>query len=238
MIGDLLPGIPDTYLGYKEAHELMGISLDAPRWDASLKNHGLVDLAQWTTRNNVPKITGLIVNQKSLKPGQGFFRLFGKSEDDEEWWHDQARESILFDWSDYIEELELPTREELEELERSIIEGTVRSINIRSRYRCERLKKRAKAYHRGTDGILRCKACGWYNFAPASFVGDIVELHHVEAVRKSPEEGKVWLMREAIKNLIPLCPTCHRLVHALSDHQTYSLEELEFLIGKYSKRYD
>lgn len=234
--GKITPGNPKSYIGYGEAHTLMGIKKIGPTWGVSLMKQGLTELAQWTVDRNVPKVTGLIVDQKTFRPGKGYFKLFRIKKEKLVWWHMQARDSIAFDWSSYIPEQDLPSWEELVDYEKAIIEGKVYSISVKVRKRCDALKRRAKNYHRGEDEILRCRACGWYNPAPASFKGNIVDMHHLYSLKNMPSEGKKLNLSEAIKNLVPLCPTCHRLIHALPKGETHSLEDLKYLLKKYPQQ--
>ncbi len=224
---------PETYIGYKQAHELLGIEMAGRDWGASLEKQGLADLAYWTRDKSVPKVTGLIVNQTKLKPGSGYFKVFRGGKEDLRWWREQARESIAFDWSPYIDEQDIPTLVEFKQFDAAIREGELTRINVLVRSRCEALKKRARAYHRSEDGFLRCKACGWRNPSPASFQGDIVELHHIDPLSDYSENGREWTISTAIKNLVPLCPNCHRLIHALPDGNHHSLEDLIYLLKKH-----
>lgn len=62
------------------------------------------------------------------------------------------------------------------------------------------------------DGLLRCQHCGWTR--PEGYAGRIIEIHHIVPVAE--REGAYSI--DPIKDLVPLCPTCHRLVHDSSGH--------------------
>jgi hypothetical protein len=61
----LIPGDPRSYLGYKECCVELGIApadADLP-WGRLLQLNGLNDLNDWTKRHDLPRVSGLIVNQ-------------------------------------------------------------------------------------------------------------------------------------------------------------------------------
>lgn len=101
-LGQVVPGDPDTYLSYKEIHDLLGLSLRGPTWGESLKHQGLLSLADWTADEGKPAISGIIIDRTTCMPGQGYFRLFGRADDDFTWWEHQVRLSKEFDWSPYL----------------------------------------------------------------------------------------------------------------------------------------
>lgn len=107
-LNQVVPGEPQTYIGYKEAHDALGLELLGPTYGESLKHQGLVSLADWTVAEGKPGITGIIVDQKTLTPGTGYFSLFGKTQDDFEWWSNQVSLSKGFDWSPYLPRTTVP----------------------------------------------------------------------------------------------------------------------------------
>lgn len=96
------PGNPATYMGYKEIHDILELPLRGPTWGESLKHQGLSSLADWTAAEHKPAITGIIIDTVKYLPGQGYFNLFGKTDEDFVWWKDQIRLSKEFDWTPYL----------------------------------------------------------------------------------------------------------------------------------------
>ena len=96
-------GQPETYLGYKECCEHLGVTPtdgDVP-WGRLLQQNGLNDLNEWTIRHNFPRLSGLIVNQsgdRQYLPGGDYFKSNGKSEMDFAWWESQVKSAMVFDW--------------------------------------------------------------------------------------------------------------------------------------------
>ena len=103
-LGQVVPGEPQTYLGYKEAHDALNLKLIGPDYGESLKNQGLLSLANWVVAERKPAITGIIVNQTTVAPGIGYFSPYGRTEYDFEWWTEQVRLSKSFDWRPYLSE--------------------------------------------------------------------------------------------------------------------------------------
>src|SRR6266481_3602135 len=73
------PGNPETYLGYKECCEMIGVvtpGMDVP-WGRLLQQNGLTELNEWTQRHDLPRVSGLIVNQsgdRQYLPGGDYFK--------------------------------------------------------------------------------------------------------------------------------------------------------------------
>ena len=105
---DVLPGRPETYIGYKDIHDALNLELLGPTYGESLKHQGLNSLADWTASEGMPAISGIIIDWGTFMPGDGYFRLFGRSEEDFEWWRDQVQSSKDFDWLPYLSISELP----------------------------------------------------------------------------------------------------------------------------------
>lgn len=101
------PGQPETYLGYKECCEALGVAAPGTElpWGRLLQQHGLTDLNEWTKRHNLPRVSGLIVNQggdRQYWPGGDYFASNGRQDTDFQWWEDQAKAAAAFDWKPYL----------------------------------------------------------------------------------------------------------------------------------------
>lgn len=99
---EVIPNDPRTFIGYKSAHAELGLLQVRETFGESLKAQGLTSLANWTAETAKPGITGLIIDQGLLMPGRGYFTLFGKREDDFEWWVAEIARSKAFDWSPFL----------------------------------------------------------------------------------------------------------------------------------------
>jgi hypothetical protein len=98
---------PRSYLGYKECCVELGIApadADLP-WGRLLQLNGLNDLNDWTKRHDLPRVSGLIVNQSGERqfwPGGDYFASNGRPDMDGHWWENQAFLAIHFDWNLFL----------------------------------------------------------------------------------------------------------------------------------------
>lgn len=115
----IIPGRPETYLGYKQVHDHLQLALIGPTYGESLKKQGLEELAVWTVELGYPGITGLVIDRSTYQPGEGYFRVFGKREDFS-WWEDEIRKAKEFNWkSIHRAELDMQERGRSTSLETS-----------------------------------------------------------------------------------------------------------------------
>jgi hypothetical protein len=98
------PGRPQTYPTYRQIASDLGFRNINMPIGQFLQPKGLTELAQWTRDHNHPAITGLIVLQDRLEPGQGFFELFKKAgaPDQYAWWEEEIRKSQKYDWTTHL----------------------------------------------------------------------------------------------------------------------------------------
>lgn len=97
-----IPGKPETYLGYKEAHVDLKLPMLGDTYGTSLQRQGLDALGEWTKNTGKPAIADVVVDKTTSQPGGGYFKLFGKTSMDFAWWEEQVRQSKAFDWSPYL----------------------------------------------------------------------------------------------------------------------------------------
>ena len=187
-----VPGKPQTYIGYKECHDLLGLPQTREKWGESLKAQGLSALAEWTESNNMPAITGLIINLSTMEPGKGYFNLFGKDDGDYAWWASQISESKKYDWSPYITKVFDLTPSDFEAPDRQDI-VTSRIIRDSS------LSSRIKILH-----SYKCQLCGIALDMPEG--KKYAEAHHIKLLGK-PHNGP-----DVIDNMICLCPNHHAML--------------------------
>lgn len=103
----------DTYLTYGELHNGLHLEMIGPTIGISLSNQGLGELATYLHKNDLPPLTGLIVDNTTLMPAQGFFDLHHKTLDDLEWWQNEMERVLKFDWASATKETLYP--DEVEE---------------------------------------------------------------------------------------------------------------------------
>ena len=193
-LGTIIAGNPATYVTYKQVHDEMGLALNGPTYGESLKHQGLSNLADWTAANNMPGITGIIIDGSSLMPGEGYFRLFNKTNEDFEWWKNQIELSKSIDWSIYLGEVETPDTPiaiDKDPVPPNRVETTTYRI-----LRDTNLAKKVKYLNK-----YECQICGHYILLNNG--GKYAEAHHIKPLG-GPHNGP-----DVMGNIICVCPNHH-----------------------------
>lgn len=89
------------------------------------------------------------------------------------------------------------------------LEGLTQQVTVEQTIRSDNAVRACIEHFHERDGELRCQHCGWTR--PDGYTGRIIEIHHKEPVAERQREG-VYAV-DPIIDLVPLCPTCHRLAH-------------------------
>lgn len=106
-----------------------------------------------------------------------------------------------------------------------IQEGVTRRTAASRRSRCQRLLGEAREHFRSQrDGRLHCALCNWRPPVPTRV--EVVQIHHKKQLRDYPKSGRELTLAQALANLIPLCPNCHRVLESKPGGGCYSVEEL------------
>jgi hypothetical protein len=124
-----------------------------------------------------------------------------------------------FDWTDLkkgFNDVEKNKRKKVEIFDENIIinEGFKKTISINVYERSTKLRDAAiKAFT--INGRVSCECCK-FNFD--SFYGrnigsSYIEIHHIKPIFKYQEQEINKFIRDAIKNLVPVCSNCHRMIH-------------------------
>lgn len=123
--------------------------------------------------------------------------------------------SQCFDYADIKEGFTKVVENEGNALIPEIIEEgalSVRSSVVRER---SRKLRQAAIDHFTHKGSICCDCC---NFEFRQFYGDkygtsCIEIHHIRPVYQYQNGGEQKTIDEALKNLLPVCPNCHRVIH-------------------------
>lgn len=241
--GKLNPDKPEGFLGYRQTLDLLKLPPDAPVGETdgqTLQLNGLNELAAWIHQHpkRLPRLTGLIVAKEprvyadgtrrpANVPGKGYFREYKrKSVEDWQWWLEESRKSIAFDWSPYAPAEETFEPEEVRNVG-AVSEGAQREVPAKVRQRSQKLRDLAREHFRrkSADKKLRCAACDWTKPAfPLAY--EIIEIHHTDELNLLPATGRTLTLGEALALLAPLCPTCHRMLHGKPGGGSFTVEEL------------
>jgi 5-methylcytosine-specific restriction protein A len=98
-------------------------------------------------------------------------------------------------------------------------EGHVRSVKVNAYERSSGAREKCIAYH----GVA-CKICGLDFGERYGQLGEgFIHVHHLKPLHKIGEDYVV----DHKKDLIPVCPNCHAMIHRIPDCENMSVEELK-----------
>lgn len=82
------------------------------------------------------------------------------------------------------------------------------------RTRSAKLRK-AAVEHFSKDGVIACHCCGMTFEAVygPEFGESCIEIHHKKPIYTYEDADVSKTIAEALKNVIPVCPNCHRVIH-------------------------
>ena len=81
--------------------------------------------------------------------------------------------------------------------------------------RSKQLRDYAMEYYSDAQGRISCSCCT-FNFADfyGSAIGnEFIEIHHVKPIFKYEGGELIKTIKEAVKNVTPVCSNCHRMIH-------------------------
>ena len=68
--------------------------------------------------------------------------------------------------------------------------------------------------HFTQNGRIVCKCCGFdFSFYAPKYICNCVEIHHIKPLFQYEDVDESKTIDEALKNLLPVCPNCHRVIH-------------------------
>jgi hypothetical protein len=184
---------PRTFVSYKDVHDDLDLPKERETYGESLKEHGLVSLAEWTFRTDKPAITGLIIDRHTCMPGKGYFDLFGRKSDDFVWWMAEIVKSKNYDWSKYLPAVKPPEPPIAIDLN---VPPERKKATITRIIRDSALARRIKQLH-----DYKCQLCDHtIQLADGS---RYAEAHHIQPLGE-PHNGP-----DIPENLVCVCPNHH-----------------------------
>jgi hypothetical protein len=235
-----------TYLGYKEVHDLLGWKKiqKVRTWGDSLNELGLGELAIWAKDNKLPAITGLVIakkvndDEKRFVPGGRYFKINGKDKSDLGWWEKQVLDAIdkrdWHQWTESLRSFETKLRSVVEteislhalDGDEYFFEGQFQEKSTNRRARDPKLREAARRHFKAKFE-WRCIVCSWVPLQELET--DVLELHHKRAISNYDSQGEKIKIAQALDNLVPICPTCHRIVHSSKTGQISLDDAKEFV---------
>lgn len=98
--------------------------------------------------------------------------------------------------------------------EELISEGGRKFEVTKSYERSQRLRT-AAIEHFSHNGIIVCDCCGFEfkSFYGEKFGKSCIEIHHLKPIFQYASMSIVQTIDSALRNLLPVCPNCHRVIH-------------------------
>lgn len=124
-----------------------------------------------------------------------------------------------FEWEDLkmgFNEVEKNKSKTIETFDENVIinEGFKKTTSVKVYERSTKLRDAAiKKFT--VNGSISCECC---KFSFDKFYGNeigkgYIEIHHIKPIFKYEQQELIKFITEAIKNLVPVCSNCHRMIH-------------------------
>ena len=100
-----------------------------------------------------------------------------------------------------------------------INEGSLLDKKVKKTQRSLKLREFAISKFTKKDGI-QCIACGFDFKKNYGSIGEgYIEIHHIKPIFSFADNDFEKTLADAVKNLVPLCANCHRMVHRQNKNQ-------------------
>lgn len=94
-----------------------------------------------------------------------------------------------------------------------INEGQIKNAKTNTKSRSQKLRQFAIQYFT-KDNTIKCKLCGFdFGDTYGEYGKGFIEIHHIKPIYQFTSDDETKTIKEALKNLMPLCSNCHRIVH-------------------------
>jgi len=196
---------PRTFAGYKEIHDYLHLPMMGSTYGESLSKQGLADLAEWARDNNLPAVTGLVIDKQTWMPGEGYWTVNNKTDYDFKWWKEQIEKSILFNWDQFLSSIQ----DENDEQSQNNIPQTPRPADYGEQDEPTRILGESYRILRDTELVRRiklehqfkCQICG--KTIALSNDQNYAEGHHIKPLGE-PHNGP-----DVAGNILCVCPNHH-----------------------------
>lgn len=127
-----------------------------------------------------------------------------------------------FQWDDLKKGLDTIYKKSVEEKQEIHVfdeniyvqEGAKKLIETEIYERSIKLRKEAIGYYE-KNGKIYCDVCNFNfdDFYGYEIGGKYIEIHHIKPIFKYKNEDLKTTIKKALKNVVPVCSNCHRMIH-------------------------
>jgi len=100
-------------------------------------------------------------------------------------------------------------------LYREIVTEGNQKYSINTSYARSQKLRNAAIEHFSHNGTIACECCGFefQSYYGEKYGSSCIEIHHLKPIFQYSNTGVTQTIEDAIKNLLPVCPNCHRVIH-------------------------
>ena len=111
-----------------------------------------------------------------------------------------------------------------------VSEGRMKSQPTKKYERSKKLRDIAVENYT-INGTILCEACKFDFFVFYGKIGEgYIEMHHIKPVFQNDGQAEKTFISEALKNIVPVCANCHRVIHR-KKKRIIRIDELKQAIG-------
>lgn len=240
--GHIIPKDPQTHIPYSQALSDLKFPDDKPTPGESLNHYAMAGLAKWLKENNLPAITGVIINKLNQNknairqgdkknnipgtPSKSYFTFHGREPFDFPWQQEQIKNGCNTDWDKELAARGIHLNTDMDypdDVPERLKEGAKKTIIVNAYERSFSARNKCIKHHK-----CICFVCK-FNFEEA--YGDLgkgfIHVHHIIPISDIGEEYEV----DPINHLRPVCPNCHAMLHRMEDtNDKDNISELKEII--------
>ena len=106
----------------------------------------------------------------------------------------------------------------------AFFEGAKKTVVVNQYERNDEARRKCIAVHG-----YKCKVCGMDFEKTYGEIGHgFTHVHHIVPISQICEEYQL----DPVKDLVPVCPNCHAMLHRGSEGKVLTVDELKVIIGK------
>ncbi|VVH61079.1 hypothetical protein BSPWISOX_184 [uncultured Gammaproteobacteria bacterium] len=107
-----------------------------------------------------------------------------------------------------------------------VVEGASEYTSSKQIKRSFQLRESAIAYYMEERGNISCDICSFdFEYTYGDPAKGYIEMHHIKPIYMYTDDNIQQVISDAIKNLLPVCANCHRVIH--KTRPPYEIEDIK-----------